>query len=111
MLKSVEDLGQKLVVESLAQCLQKRKVFYFKVCKNGTIRPLINTMAIPLVILIVTNVIVAIGGSANPHHGAVTVSLTVFLLAFVDATRKDMLGLWFRPFYLSFVFITCYFPV
>ena len=75
------------------------------------IGPLLNTMAIHLVVCPIAFVAAAIEGTANPHHGAVTVSLAVFLLAFVDATRKDMLGLWFRPFYLSFVFITCYFPV
>ena len=75
------------------------------------IGPLLNALAIHLVVLPITLVAAAIKGTANPHHGTVTVSLAVFLLAFVDATRKDMLGLWFRPFYLSFVFITCYFPV
>ena len=56
-------------------------------------------------------VAVAIGGTASPLHGALTVSLAVFQLAFVDAFWIDMLGLWLLPFYLSLVFITCYFPV
>ena len=60
--------------------------------------PLVNTVAMLFAIFVVTSVAVAIEGTANPHHAALTVSLAVFQFAFVDATRKDMLGLGFRHF-------------
>ena len=75
------------------------------------ITPLVNTVAMLLVIFPRPLVAVAIEGTAIPHHAALTVSLAVFQIAFVGAIRKDRLGLWLLPFYLSLVFITFHFPV
>jgi hypothetical protein len=73
--------------------------------------PLLNTVAIFHAVLPIANIAVAIGDTANPRHAALTVFLPVFQLAFVDAFRKDLLFLRLLPFYLSLIFITCYFPV
>jgi hypothetical protein len=48
------------------------------------------------VVLIIASVAVAIEETAIPHHVALTVSLAVFQLSFVDTIRIDLLslGLW-----------------
>ena len=61
----------------------------------GATGPLVNTVAMLFVVLIIASVAFAKKGTI-PHHVALTVSLAIFQLSFVDTIRKDMLslGLW-----------------
>jgi hypothetical protein len=57
------------------------------------IGPLVNTVAMLIAVLPIASVAVAIVETAIPHHVALTVSLAIFQLSFVDTFRKDKLSL------------------